>query len=74
MSAAQKKSDSRERVRAHREKMRAQGMRLIQIWVPDTRSAAFLKEAKRQSALIAASPSEAEDQAFIDAVSELNFD
>jgi hypothetical protein len=44
------------------------------MWVPNTRSEAFLEEARRQSALLAASPSEAEDQAFIDAVSELKFD
>jgi hypothetical protein len=74
MAVAKKKSDSRGRVRTHREKMRAQGKRLVQIWVPDTRSEAFLKEARRQSALLAASPSEVEDQAFIDAVSELKFD
>jgi hypothetical protein len=28
---------SREKVRAHRERMRAQGFRLVQMWVPDTR-------------------------------------
>jgi hypothetical protein len=45
-------------------------LRPIQIWVPDTRSPAFAIEAHRQSAAIAASPHEAEDQAFIDAVSD----
>jgi hypothetical protein len=41
--------------------------------VPDVRSPQFKKEARRQSRLIAASPTEAEDQAFIDAISELKF-
>lgn len=45
-----------ERVRKHRDAMRAKGFRLLQIWVPDTRSAAFAKEARRQSRLLAANP------------------
>jgi len=49
--------------------LRAQGLRPIQIWVPDTRSPAFAEEARRQSLLVALSPDEAEDQAFIDAIS-----
>ena len=35
---------SREKVAAHRAKMRAQGMRLIQMWVPDTRTPEFKAE------------------------------
>lgn len=31
---------SREKVRAHRERLRQQGLRPIQIWVPDVRSKA----------------------------------
>jgi Protein of unknown function (DUF3018) len=37
--------------------------------VPDVRSPAFAAEAHRQSLAVATSPQEAEDQAFIDAVS-----
>jgi hypothetical protein len=59
------------KVRAHRLRLRAMGLRPIQLWVPDTRSSAFAAEAKRQSRLIAGS--DAEDQAFIDALSELSF-
>lgn len=36
--------------------------------LPDVCSAAFAAEARRQSRLIAASPGEAEDQAFIDSL------
>jgi DNA-binding LacI/PurR family transcriptional regulator len=61
---------SRDRVRGYRERLRRQGLRPIQIWVPDTRSPDFIAEAHRQSAAIAASPHEAEDQAFIDALSD----
>ncbi|MSP50585.1 MAG: DUF3018 family protein [Alphaproteobacteria bacterium] len=60
---------SREKVRVHRAKLRAQGLRPIQIWVPDTRSPEFAAEAHRQSRLIAGSKHAADDQAFIDTIS-----
>ena len=61
---------SRDRVRSHRARMRAAGLRPIQIWVPDTRSARFRAEAHRQSVAVAESPAAELDQAFIDAVSD----
>jgi hypothetical protein len=67
MSSAAK--PSRDKVRAHRERLRTQGLRPIQIWVPDVRSPSFRAEAHRQSLLIAGSPHEEEDQAFVDAIS-----
>ena len=60
---------SRQKVQAHRERLRAQGLRPIQIWVPDTRSPKFAAQASRQSRLVASSRHAAEDQAFIDALS-----
>ncbi len=39
---------------AHRAEMRASGLRLIEIWVPDTSARGFAEEARRQSLLIAA--------------------
>lgn len=60
---------TRVKVREHRERLRAQGLRPIQIWVPDVRASSFRAEAHRQSAAVAASAHAAEDQAFIDAVS-----
>ena len=71
MPSASKAKPSREKVRVDRERLRAQGLRPIQIWVPDTRSPAFAAEAHRQSRLVALSPHADGDQAFIDAVSEL---
>ena len=68
-SPTRKTATSRQKVRAHRERLRAQGLRPIQIWVPDTRSPKFAAEAARQSRLVASSPHAAEDQAFIDAIS-----
>ena len=60
---------SRDKVRAHRERLRQQGLRPIQIWVPDVRSPAFKADAHRQPLAVARSPHSDEDQAFIDAVS-----
>ncbi len=60
---------SREKVQAHRDRLRAQGLRPIQIWVPDTRSAFFRAEAERQSLAVAKSRFAQEDQDFIDAAS-----
>ncbi len=60
---------TRDRVRQHRERLRRQGMRPIQIWVPDVRSPEFAAEAHRQSLAIAQSEGEADDQAFVDAIS-----
>lgn len=49
--------------------MRSQGLRPIQIWVPDVRAPEFIAQAHRQSAAVAASEGEADDQAFVDAIS-----
>ncbi len=38
----------------------------MQIWVPDVRAPEFAAEAHRQSAAIAASEQETDDQAFVD--------
>jgi hypothetical protein len=58
-----------QRVREHRQRLRAQGLRPIQIWVPDVRSPDFVAQAHEQSAAVAGSPQAADDQAFIDAIS-----
>ena len=61
---------SRDKVREHRARLRAQGLRPIQVWVPDVRAPSFRAEAHRQSRVAAASGHAAADQAFIDAVSD----
>jgi hypothetical protein len=65
-----KKRGSRDKVRSYRERMRARGLRPIQIWVPDTRRPAFRAEAHRQSLAVAKSTHADEDQAFIDAITD----
>jgi len=69
-TAAKRKKATRAKVSAHRARMRAKGMRLLQIWVPDTRSPEFAREARRQSRAVARSPHAAEDQAFVDSITE----
>ena len=44
-------SSIRHRVQKHRANLRAQGLRPVQIWVPDTRKAGFLEECARQARL-----------------------
>ncbi|HUZ66421.1 MAG TPA: antitoxin MazE family protein [Beijerinckiaceae bacterium] len=70
MTAASPPKSSRMKVRAHRERLRRQGLRPIQIWVPDVRGPAFRSEAHRQSLAAAASAHAREDQAFVDSVSD----
>lgn len=60
---------ARERVARHRARLRAQGLKPIQIWVPDVNAPGFAEEAHRQSLLAAQSEHADEDQAFIDAIS-----
>lgn len=62
-------AESRNRVARHREKLRRQGLRPIQIWVPDTSAPGFAEEARRQSLAIRDSPEDAEIMAWLEAVS-----
>jgi len=70
MPARTRSKSSRDKVRAHRKRLRQLGLRPIQIWVPDMRSPAFVTEAHRQSMAVARSPHAQDDQGFIDAISE----
>jgi antidote-toxin recognition MazE-like antitoxin len=72
MVTASRPKTGRMKVREHRERLRAQGLRPIQIWVPDVHSPSFRKQAHRQSLAVAASSHAGEDQAFIDSVSQLD--
>jgi hypothetical protein len=54
-----------ERMKKYRVRQRASGLRLVQLWVPDTRSPVFAAECRRQSALLRGDPAESEVLAFI---------
>ena len=61
-----------DKVRRHRARLREQGLRPLQVWVPDTRTPGFAEEARRQSLAVAASAHAEADQRFVDAISELD--
>jgi hypothetical protein len=71
-AAENKPNTVRRRVADHRARLREQGLRPVQIWVPDVRAPGFAAEAHRQSALAAASSFASDDQAFVDAASEFD--
>jgi hypothetical protein len=68
MSSPSNRRTTREKVRAHRARLRAQGLRPVQLWVPDVRSPDFAAQAHREALAIANSPEEADEQAFIKAI------
>lgn len=71
MRSTKKARATRDKVKSYRARMRARGLRPVQIWVPDTRTARFRNEAHRQSLAVALSAHAEADQDFIDAVSDL---
>lgn len=60
----------RMKVQRHRDGLREQGLRPIQIWVPDIDARSFRAAAHRQSRAVANATGEATDQAFIDSISD----
>lgn len=68
------RASSREKVNAYRSRMKKKGLRLIQLWVPDTRSVAFRRQARRDGLAIANSPHAKTDQKFVDAISAWDAD
>lgn len=73
-SAAKKPADaksSRDKVRAFRERMRAKGLRLVQMWVPDIESPEFAAEAHQQSLRASRSDSATIRKAWAEALAPL---
>jgi Protein of unknown function (DUF3018) len=69
LTPREKAERNRQKSRDWRAKMRARGLRPVQLWVHDMRDPAFVEECRRQSRAVANSPAEKEDQAFVDAIS-----
>ena len=68
-TATEKRNGARRRIASWRERMRAAGLRPVQIWAPDTRSPEFLADCRRQARAIAVGdPAGKELDAFIDEV------
>ena len=71
MRESRKPTAPARRMATYRSRMRAAGLRPIQIWVPDSRSAAFAEKCRAQSLAIGKEdPAGAEIQDWIDAVYE----
>lgn len=58
--------EAKERMKGYRVRRRAAGLRLVQLWVPDTRSPGFAAECRRQSRLIRGDPAETGALSFIE--------
>lgn len=58
------------KMKDYRARLRASGLRPIQIWVPDIRAKNFAEEARRQSILASSDPGEKETMDFIEAITE----
>jgi hypothetical protein len=59
-----------DRVRKHREALRAAGFKPVQIWIPDTRLESFRKRCERECLLLAGDPHEAETLAWMAEVAD----
>jgi hypothetical protein len=59
-----------ERVRRHRDSLRAAGLKPVQIWIPDTRSESFRQKCARESLSLSADAQEAETLAWIAEVAD----
>ena len=60
----------RERTEAYRGRMRALGLRPVQVWVPDTTRPGFAREVRRQVALLRDQAEEDEALDFIEAAQD----
>jgi Antitoxin MazE-like len=58
------------KVAKHRAKLRARGLRPVQIWVPDTRRPGFAREARRQSRMLRNDPQEREIMNWLEKVAD----
>ena len=63
-----------DRVKAHRQRMREQGFRMVHIWVPNVDSPDFVKAAHDQSVLAAEFDKMDDTHDWIDAINGENWD
>lgn len=61
---------SRQKMQRYRERLRRDGLRPVQVWVPDTSKPGFAEEARRQSLLVSRSADEKEALDFIEAAAD----
>ena len=61
-----------EKMRDYRARLRAAGLRPVQIWVPDIHAENFAEEVRRQSLLVSNRSSEADALDFIETAADLS--
>jgi len=71
MHTTEHTDNSTSKMRDYRARLRAAGLRPVQIWVPDTRKPQLAEEARRQSLLASSKAIEQEVSKFIDDVADL---
>jgi len=52
---------TKQRVKTHRERLRAAGLKPVQLWIPDPQASGFAEECLRQSMAILNDPAEVRD-------------
>lgn len=60
-------SSAKKKVAAYRRRLREQGLRPLQLWVPDLRDPAIREQLKEEARRLRSHPSSAEGEAFVDA-------
>ncbi len=70
MPTSVQRGTSAAKVQAHRARLRARGLRPIQIWVPDTRRPGFAEECRRQSRLVSNDADEADVLGWLEQVAD----
>lgn len=61
----------KQRVQTHRNRLRAAGLKPIQIWVPDPKAPGFAAECKRQSLIIQNDPDDMLDLEMLAEIADL---
>ncbi len=64
------KSSIAQRVKKHRDSLRASGLRPVQLWVPDTRKKGFKTECRRQSLILSKDKHEFEVMDWLESVAD----
>jgi len=59
---------TRERVAAHRERMKTRGFREVRVWIPDTRTESWRAEGQRIAGILNAADSTDDISQWLDAV------
>lgn len=61
---------AKEKQQRYRARLRSQGRRPVQIWVPDTKALGFAEECRRQAQRINSAAGEQESLEFIDDITD----